>query len=57
MSQASRLNEGGRMIKIPSLEMLCWQDQGMIIFEISGFDYVGLNPKSIDYGPLKAENR
>ena len=26
-------------------------------FEISGFDYVGLDPKSIDYGPLRAENR
>ena len=24
---------------------------GVIIFEISGFDYVGLDPKSIDYGP------
>ena len=29
----------------------------MIIFEINGFDYVGLDPKSIDYGPLRAENR
>ena len=29
----------------------------MIIFEISVFDYVGLGPKSIDYGPLRAENR
>ena len=31
--------------------------EGMIIFEISGFDYVDLDPKSIDYGPLGAENR
>ena len=33
--------------------------KGMTIFEISGFDYVGvrLDPKSIDYGPLRAENR
>ena len=29
----------------------------MIIFEISGFDYVGWDTKSIDYGPLRAKNR
>ena len=29
----------------------------MVDFEISWFDYVGLNPKSIDCGPLRAENR